>query len=1520
MADELEKIKQILGGDQSNIKTEYNFAYVGLNMDQTVNQIKPGTLTYALNAALENFDSSSVNYQNEQGNEFCLQFPSGYSLIGTYFINEKNKHLFFLVNPNIGMSEIGYMDNNDCNYVTLVKSACLNFNMNYPIRKVVHKITNCTTEIYWTDGYNPRRYMDITPENLSWKLLPESSLCDPKYDVGNLDCNKIKLQPNFNIPELEVTNVISGGNLKAGTVQFAIQYSDASGNGYTSYYSVTNPCPIVDTQITDFNFDYEVGKSVVLKISNLDVTGEFRYFNIAAITTVNASTSVTLVGTYSIENPTRTITYTGADETAITLNLGDIIEKYPYYEIAQDLTAVQDVLVWDNLTSIDRINYQSIASQIDLKWQTYKLPSNESYANEVNATNLKGYLRDEIYAFEIAFLLRNGKQTDGFHIPGRELNYNDLQYPEVPDTNADFIGNPDRIDDVTGIGYSPYWKIYNTASVTGDADGDKIGNATPYEYGEFAYWESEETYPCNVDLWGDLAGKPIRHHKFPDILVSPAFESATPIIENGKYKVLMQNDSVYPLGVKVDSTQIKTAINASNLTDDQKGDIVGFKIIRGDRGTNKSIIAKGILRNVGEYKREEQTYYYPNYPYNDINVDPYINQTNNAWTQDAKPWIIYCYKGVEGKPDIVPTYTYTSLETGKPTPGRIEVGQTIEICSTTRPFSNYPGTLYIGPGDYDVWFATSKYDGILDTAKGYYIEWNDPFTSDNSTYKYDKPWLSVPFAGIGTIGERYTRVNVDDKPKPDCDNGGFSPFTCDPIIYQTPTLTNAIDEFNFGPDGNIFNPTVGRRSSLKCGTASPIEPFKTNNSLKYRQVFNSPETSFGQPFLGNILKLENVMFGAGRAHHVEVRNNAKYRLLSREAQSDALTSCYKIAAISDPFSAVAMYTAYQTYLQIFINGILRKNFAYSFNSIASYDYSADIGNNVKVGNLTGIKQRELDLKQYLIPVVQSVGEPGGIGVNNFQRETSIYLKTIEERNNTTPVDSLLFPSETPSLLNGTTPYIEDKSRYTISERDNCNTPEQQKDITVVSYYGSIKNIITNQWGQIYSYETVDTGAQQIFDSVNYQPVFTAFGGDTFISRFAFKTKLPFFIDNRVNSPDDAEVFYDELGNIGYPKYWHSSRSILYDFNREGRNFKNIISVKARNFDCATNPADINEDVDGIAGTYRTYYDGKFYMFAYGIPNFYCESSYNTDLRQAFNNREGDFWPHVTTGIPDDWVQESFVPITFDNTYHYNPTYSKQNKENFFSHLPPDWEDKLCFTNYPFRAIYSDAQEQNADVRVNNWLNYSPTALFDFPQNYGALVSLDGIQNKAILARFENKSLLYNSLLTMDSSNPKAAYLGGTQIFGSTPPIDFAETDLGYVGSQNKFLLKIPQGQVTVDAKRGQVFLIQGTEVKEISGFGSGVNRFMTDHLAFEILRYFPSYQKTVDGQTLTISGVDTDNHFNGVGLHGVYDSKFERVIITKLDYIPIDKDVKYDPITKEFYVETVVYVNPASTTTTTTTV
>ena len=310
--------------------------------------------------------------------------------------------------------------------------------------------------------------------------------------------------------------------------QFAIQYSDVGGNELTSYYSVTNPLPIADEFKTTVNFNYTVGKSIVVGVSNLDLTGQFQYFNLAVIKTINNVSSVELIGTYNIEESSKEITYTGADKTPIQLSTLDIFEKFPYYDIADDVTAVQDVIVWKDLTSIDRTNYQSIASNINLKWETYRIPPGEDYSDELNATNLRGYMRDEVYAFEIVFLLKNGKQTDGFHIPGRTSDIADLV--AVGEKNNDFIGEPDYMIGIEG--FSPYWKIYNTGSLIGpsneqSSDSDYKG---PWEYGNFAYWESTEEYPCNDDVWGDLAGEKIRHHKFPDVLVSP-------IIENGDLEI-----------------------------------------------------------------------------------------------------------------------------------------------------------------------------------------------------------------------------------------------------------------------------------------------------------------------------------------------------------------------------------------------------------------------------------------------------------------------------------------------------------------------------------------------------------------------------------------------------------------------------------------------------------------------------------------------------------------------------------------------------------------------------------------------------------------------------------------------------------------------------------------------------------------------------------------------------------------------------------------------------------------------
>jgi hypothetical protein len=53
---------------------------------------------------------------------------------------------------------------------------------------------------------------------------------------------------------------------------------------------------------------------------------------------------------------------------------------------------------------------------------------------------------------------------------------------------------------------------------------------------------------------------------------------------------------------------------------------------------------------------------------------------------------------------------------------------------------------------------------------------------------------------------------------------------------------------------------------------------KLSSDLWNRQIFNSPETSFAQPFLGNVLR-ESVMYGAGKAFvDVKIMLNINYFL------------------------------------------------------------------------------------------------------------------------------------------------------------------------------------------------------------------------------------------------------------------------------------------------------------------------------------------------------------------------------------------------------------------------------------------------------------------------------------------------------------------------------------------------------------------------------------------------------------------------------------------------------------------
>lgn len=1303
-------------------------ATIGLNTESVITQVQPGQLTYALNAMVEGFDGSAITYQNEIANQLCVTIPAGYKVIGVKNVTSIDTIYYFLTNPTTGYSQIGYSTLNSCNYNVLLDDSTfgsdqLGFNIGYPIHKIEVKTTNCSTQLYWTDRFNPRRYVDLN--SLPWKDIVVSGVITPL--VGQIDINKMKVQPNFSVPTLHCQTVNIGGNLVEGDYQFAIQYADVFGNGYTSYYSVTNEVRIfLDHKISQ-NFNEITNKSITVTVDKLDTSGLYDYFNIAVIKTINAITSVELVGTYYIDGTTHTFNYAGTEQanSNIKLSITDILQQSDYYDIAGDLTQADNVLVWADLVKEEDISYQKIWNEVPLTWETWKVPYNqfEGYTNGTNCANIQGYMRDEVYAFEGCFILRNGKQTTRCHIPGRLANAFDLQIVNNDDSSA-----ATTMDDCTPSNPAQArWKVYNTASILGTHPTPECKG--PYQYGLMGYHESTEVYPINPAIWGALAGQKIRHHRFPDSTITHIHDQNPYPVGSDQYN--NYEHTIYPIGVKVDMLQLYNAIQSStDLTPAQKADIVGFKIIHGDRVNNKSVIAKGLLYNCGKYTKDTSTYYYPNYPFNDVNPDPFIS--NN-------------------------------------------------------PVGNRSG----------------------DNAGG---------------------WL--------------------------------------------------------------------------------------NNFQQSRFTFHSPDTSFFRPsgIGGSFLKLETAAYGNCKAHFVPVKDNAGEKLrtdkdlliafvaaiasvIGVEASFSTTTGTVSgvTTSVSPSIHPDNFFPTYNAVLEILDKIMPYVNYGWQYNGIGyygNYEPVADNGNKIRFINYGG----------YITSGLQGTfGDDHPI--NNTSRESAVYLST-----------------------NGALPYTwqntlapADNSRVTASQVGLCSKSSAFYR-NVSSYYSSVKKYLPGQWGMIFSYKPIDTGFYSTFFDEDGNPIVncpTIFGGDVFINRFALKRKHAFFLKSTVNRPDGTDIDYNQdatsntqTGNVGYPIWYYSTSNIPVNVTSGwlGAGVTNLVNainswllailtggisillpilqiliglitdtllqtlgIKLTNLECA--------DYDGLHAT------GQSYLYAYGVPYYFAESEVNVEMRQATNELDGNFYPNVASDIPDEWLAETNVKIAYDNVYSYNKTYSKQNKETFFSVLRPDWTpNNPCFTNFNNRAIWSD--KSSLEETRNNFLIYRPGATFDFPKNFGKLTNIDTIQHNQVLVRYENKTQLYNALVTVQVSQGPAAYLGNTEMFRAIP-LDLSNTDVGNVGSQNSMFLRTDEGTMWCDAKRGEVILLKGTQIGNLED--KGMAKWFYANLPFTILNYFPT--------------INTDNNFNGIGLHATYDSYFGRFILTKKDYQPFE-GVKYDGT--NFYVDEII--------------
>jgi len=561
----------------------------GINKDRSFQD--SNDVTFALNAIRDNHEGGRQEYQSEPGNELSASLPTGYILLGSIYGQDEE---IYLLSTNNASSEIGLFKQG--RYQTLA-NLNLGFSTEHPPTGEYRVRNGCERIIYWGDKHNPDYWFNVDKPN------------DFKTS-GVFDANKFKFVPNIQCPKIDLIQVnSSGGNLSLGSYYFQLEVVDVDGNSI--YKTDISPQTIIydDDQTDAYNnidgglnapqYDSGIGgvpitnKSITLRFYNLDTSFDYLKVNvvkqIVGTQVIEAHSVGQLVPITGTEFQW---TYTGYNPSGgdIPLDYSSLVIPDVKYKKSYVQEQVQGRLVRANVEQdrVDYSTYQRFASLITAKWVAKEVKTDDQFdlGNPKNPNtywDCTSFQGDEVYAFTIQYLLKNGDWTPCFQLIGRPSVPSDLTVLTVV-SNASVLGTNDVWEsDVEHLGLTigqtvPKWKVFNTASIT-----TSNTVAHPYTYeGEFGFYQSDNTtYPdlsnCDGDnIFGeDSNGTPIttitklRFFRFPDRRLIPHVTGT-----NGEY--------IQPLGVKFDNITYPST------------DVVGHRFCHAVRdAANKTVVDSG---------------------------------------------------------------------------------------------------------------------------------------------------------------------------------------------------------------------------------------------------------------------------------------------------------------------------------------------------------------------------------------------------------------------------------------------------------------------------------------------------------------------------------------------------------------------------------------------------------------------------------------------------------------------------------------------------------------------------------------------------------------------------------------------------------------------------------------------------------------------------------------------------------------------------------------------------------------
>jgi hypothetical protein len=1512
----------------------------GLNKDSDPSFVSEGMWTHAINTVNNTIEGDVGTLSNEISNFLCATtgatMPATATkkyIMGAIYLYS-DKWIIFTAGHNVSgkriMSEIGLLEEDVCRYRPIVQDRCLNFDKRYLISGSAREKEDCSWQVYWADGFNPDRYLNVgdpklwPPLSYQWIgggfstinyysngivtdfLWPgvqwverEGVFNDCKFtnNINILNCPDTRLARLMTTPCLNLTLGQSGGTLANGTYFAVIAYT-IKGQKVTDWFSQSNNQFIFS--VSDLN------GSLTLEV-NADEEN-FDEFALVIVSAINQQTVATQMGIYPTS--TRRIAIDQINPSLVKVPLEQLPILTPVFETSDQMTEVNNYLLRVGPRSKFDFNYQPLANMIGTKWVSVEYPG-DYYVKGGNKTN---YLRDEVYTFYIRWVYDTGDKSSSYHIPGRApRNFNIPGGPtkfETADYNdKDALATDDSV-----------FEIYNTASAVAAPFGTLPGatfNNTLLKWvlddggivlgsGDMGYWQSTENYPNDrPDIWNssyycwtgpdaqipvgrkegryDLCGKKIRHHKFPENFINN--NSTTDALH------FNTNPNSATAGNNFTIRLMSVVFENIILPKDQDGNdipgIVGYEILRGSREANKTIVAKGMINNFRSYTPRGsagvfKTGLYQNYPYNTILPIGYSTTNGDHNYEYNDPYIKNEKKNkVDVYNQSIPTdiFTFHSPDTMFSTP----------FLSMTEfklygSLQGYADMNFQEPSDHPKWKLLANSVVVAMIVAG------------------------VAEAIISLIGKR-TIIQPQVGPSTEKYRGasGFGPIV-------------------FASGNGTIRDSVGQNTGL----------INIRNAVGTYNTFLDTYYSSGQALLDALIMISPIGGGYENTQYAQAQDT-----LITAVNTNANTAGTNAIAINgtielpkfaylDPITRslgalnqLAYYFSEGADVTLQVFYALAPYRQYAMQSVSHGYYS-----NMLRLTAAQLKRFIIDESFYLRDNIQDVpkyqdavsGTYYTYMINNLKRSDAVTVRT-----KSGPYYNAAYPQGVnigPSLI---TSGFQDKSLVTIgtivqnssnSLFNNQTIPQFNEDdkdnpfrLPITSYYGALKGRVRNQYGQLGSeYQIIITPCEQKLSNYNIPentwvcPINSIeykfrrivrtevfFGGDTYINRYTEKNNMMFFYDWLYDQPDGFEYNYYLRNMIPLARF--KVNSIKYDagFLSELVNFTSPAVPGTGAFPSAFYNMDYyvnngrkyryTDDVEEgniLGDTYEGLWSVRnayFYLANSGIRDFFVESDVLVDFRiQSINEGGKHYDPYrYTDYIAMADMNPGVMGKLSEYLYEYSLSVSKLYNQYFSAgSTQSKYYDpnisKFCYTYFPDRIIYSLPQQDEAIK--DSWFVY---LINNYKEFKGQVSGVKAINKSGIFITFKNESpQMFQGVDTLETDLNTKITIGDGGLFSQPQQaVTNADKAYEYGSSQNRLsVISTPVGVYYMSQNQGRIFsYTQG--LQEISQ--AGMKWWFILYMPYRLTEDFPDYPWQ-------------DNPVAGIGCQSTFDSSSSVLYFTKKDY------------------------------------